>query len=178
MMLLNWKKIKYIDYYCLCGKPVFIKNESIEFINKKGTIVQRKCRFSHFRNCCCIVKKAFSTISDDDIDNKVDDAPETTVIDKRIKIIRNILYYYKKSILKFYSVRTFLKNSNIIAINNNIDFNIYTTDFIYKVLYNNTKAIGFKDIEAYELDYNNSIYIINDLFLKDDNDKTKKSKNH
>ena len=95
-----------MKYYCLCTKPIFIKNESIIFTNKKGNHIQKHSHFSHYKNSNCVVKKAFNTKENvKSFDNKIGDAPEITEVYKRFKIITKILNTYKSSLNKLHIIK-------------------------------------------------------------------------
>jgi hypothetical protein len=150
-----------IDYYCLCTKPLFVKGESIEFVNKKGIVIQRAAHFSHYKNCNCIVKEAFK--SNDKSNNYYADAPEITDEDKRVNILMKIIKKYYKSTYKYRTAKNLIKNAINIAINNKIYYKNNLNEYIERILYNPTKGIGFKEIEFTDIDFNNEIYIIIDV---------------
>jgi hypothetical protein len=154
-----------MKYYCLCTKPIFIKNESIIFTNKKGNHIQRHCHFSHYKNSNCVVKKAFNTKENvKSFDNKIEDAPEITEVDKRVNIITKILKTYYKSLNKLNITKGLLRECINIAINNNIDHNLFMNDFIKKILLSKTTLIGFKEIEHSNINcFNDVVYVIGDI---------------
>ena len=152
-----------ITYYCQCQNPVFIRNESIEFKNKKGTIIQRHAHFCHYKNCNCIIPRIFNKEEKQD-SNKTDDAPEKTVLYKRKRIIFKILDVYNKSLKIVNYAKGLLKDCINVAKNNHVDYHSFMNDYIMNILSSQSTLIGFKDIEYSNIGcFNNVIYIINDI---------------
>jgi hypothetical protein len=156
-------------YYCLCGSPLFIKNESIKFLNKNGIIIQRHAHFSHYKNCLCNVKKVFDKTK---INNtfKISDAPKNTELTKRISIIHKILSIYKKSYYNYFKYNDDVSNIINTAKKYKIDineFNDVMDDNVKKLINIRPIGIGFKEIEFKQIEQN-IIYYIVDLFLDED----------
>jgi len=165
---LELKKNKInIDYYCLCRNPVFIKNESIEFTNKKNTIIQRHAHFAHFKNCDCNIKKIYDKKDKNETNTIIGDAPENTEMSKRIKIILKILKLNKISMQTYFKAKSNLDDVFKYAKIHNInidEFEEIMTDNIKKLMNFKTFLIGFKNIENEEIEQD-KIYYIGDLFL-------------
>jgi hypothetical protein len=156
--------LKKCDLYCICGQKVFYKKNSIVFEDKLGRVRQKISHFSHYKNAECKIYKIIKD-NEDKSNNKIEDAPVLTEIEKRIKRIIKIIKYIEKSTkiyLRYkYEINVAIRKSN----ENNLEYSQYYNDFINNIRFNKNEYIGFKDLEFKKTE-NNIIYIINEILCK------------
>ena len=79
------------DIFCICGKKLFFRDESIYFervMYGKKCMVQRACHFSHFKGDNCIIPKL---VTNHRQSKDTKDKPKLTEEDKRIKRLKLML---------------------------------------------------------------------------------------
>lgn len=144
------------DIFCICGKKLFFRDESIYFervMYGKKSMIQRACHFSHFKGDNCSIPKL---VTNHRQGKDMKDKPELTEEDKRIKRLRLMLISIYTDEKQRLGCEGYLKEIIMKAKENNILFETIMSEnyrrsyALYQDLINqnktNYKHISFKQL--------------------------------
>lgn len=159
---------------CLCGKKLFFKDESIEFLRKTmygNQNIQRVCHFSHRKNEACYIQNIQRELHRETI--QLDDKPDDTTFGKKIERLNRLFRMYGKSEINARIARNILRLAIRNAEEHNINYMEYilpddrerigyliSEDYIF-----NHRAISIRNLEEIEIDFNTR-YTINEIQIE------------
>lgn len=160
--------IKKEQIYCICGEPIYYKNESKPFKRcNSNCIIQTICHFSHHKKSNCNINKIFKTSVNHGIINT---GIMRTEIEKKMDRLNNIVKAYLTGIKienelksKLYTTIKYMTNARLKEINLSDDLLKIKDNFYYPITFRdlmNTKINHmkrYKLIDIYPKEKNNGI---------------------
>jgi|688.fasta_scaffold429194_3 hypothetical protein len=151
---------------CICGSNIHFVNESC-FFERKGKEIQRIKHFCHPKGSKCIIPKDIKDRKKNDI---IDDKPELTLKDKRLKRIKKLIIKHHQDLKTLINNKEKLKEIINIAKKNEIEyeeeiekqnlFKFYEGSYFYNI--KNYEYISFKNLANIQIEPN-KIYKFNEI---------------